>query len=184
MNVYLCFMQTDSYQTIGEASEGLYREKGSKFLAFAHPVASIEDVKSILENYRKHYYDARHICYAYRIGPAGEVFRVNDDGEPSGTAGRPIFGQLLSFNLTNTLVVVVRYFGGVLLGTGGLTVAYKAAANSALSAAELVTKTVDVECCIRFEFPFLDMVLRLMRKAGAQMLSQTYDSGCCIRLSV
>ena len=123
----------DTYKTIANRSEGLYKDKGSKFLAFAIPVEGIEEVNLELEQFRKSYFDARHVCYAYMLGVDGEQYRVYDDGEPSGTAGRPILGQIRSFGLSNVLVVVVRYFGGVLLGTGGLTVAYKTAAAAALS---------------------------------------------------
>lgn len=177
-------MQNDTYKTIKKLSEGLYKEKGSKFLAFAHPIESVEEVKPVLENYRKIYYDARHICYAYSIGPEGEEFRANDDGEPSGTAGRPILGQLQSFGVTNVLVVVIRYFGGILLGTGGLVVAYRSAAAEALTAAEIIEKTVDVDIKFRFEFPFMNDVMRLVKNMDAQIIEQGYEMDCIMQLRI
>jgi uncharacterized YigZ family protein len=177
-------MQDDTYQTIQALSEGSYKEKGSKFLAFAHPVASVEDVKLLLDHYRKTYYDARHVCFAYALGPDASETRSNDDGEPSGTAGRPILGQLQSFRLTDVLVVVVRYFGGVLLGTGGLVVAYKSAAAEALQSAEILQKTVDVPFSIRFEFPFMNDVMKLVKSMNVQLLSQEYDTDCGMQLRI
>ena len=177
-------MLEDTYQTIQALSEGLYKEKGSKFLAFAHPVESAAEVKILLDQYRKDYYDARHVCFAYRLGPDAAETRSSDDGEPSGTAGRPIQGQIQSFGLTNVLVIVVRYFGGILLGTGGLVVAYKAAAADALQSAEILKKTVDVEFSIRFEFPFMNDVMKLVKNLDAHILSQEYDLDCGMKLRI
>jgi len=177
-------MQTDTYQTIKNISEGLYKEKGSKFLAFAHPVQTLTEVKPILDHYRKIYHDARHVCYAYVLGPEGDEFRANDDGEPSGTAGRPIHGQIQSFGLTNVLVVVIRYFGGILLGTGGLVVAYKAATVEALSAAEIIEKTVDLEFTFRFEFPFMNDVMKLVKTLDVQVLEQNFEMDCTMTLRI
>lgn len=177
-------MQTDTYQTIKNVSEGLYKEKGSKFIAFAHPVQTLSEVKPILDHYRKIYHDARHVCYAYVLGPEGAEFRANDDGEPSGTAGRPIHGQIQSYGLTNVLVVVIRYFGGILLGTGGLVVAYKAASAEALSAAEVIEKTVDQDFKFHFEFPFMNDVMRLVKALDAQILEQNYDVDCTMSLRI
>jgi len=177
-------MQGDTFKTIRIPSEGLYKEKGSKFLAFAHPVDYATEVKSILEQYRKTYYDARHVCFAYALGPEANETRCNDDGEPSGTAGRPILGQIQSFDLTNVLIVVIRYFGGVLLGTGGLVVAYKAAAAEALQSAEILEKTVDVEFSIRFEFPFMNDVMKLVKNLDAQILIQDYNMDCGMKLRI
>lgn len=177
-------MLDDTYKTIRTLSEGLYKEKGSKFLAFAHPVESASEVKTHLEAYRKTYYDARHVCYAYAIGPDASETRTSDDGEPSGTAGRPIQGQIQSFGLTNVLVVVIRYFGGILLGTGGLVVAYKSAAADALQAAEILEKTVDVEFSIHFEFPYMNDVMKLVKSLEAQILEQNYDTNCGMRLRI
>jgi uncharacterized YigZ family protein len=177
-------MQEDTYKTVKDVSEGLYKEKGSKFLAFVHPVENVDAVKLLLDRYRKTYYDARHICYAYRIGPEGKEFRINDDGEPSGTAGRPIYGQIQSYGLTNVLVVLVRYFGGILLGTGGLVVAYKSAAAEALQAAEIIEKTVDVDFKFRFEFPFMNDVMRIVKNMDAQIVAQTYEMDCVMQLRI
>jgi uncharacterized YigZ family protein len=177
-------MQGDTFQTIRILSEGLYKEKGSKFLAFAHPVESVTEVKSILEQYRKTYYDARHVCFAYALGPEASETRCSDDGEPSGTAGRPILGQIQSFDLTNVLIVVIRYFGGILLGTGGLVVAYKAAAADALQSATILEKTVDVEFSIHFEFPFMNDVMKLVKNLDVQILSQNYDMDCGMKLRI
>jgi len=177
-------MTTDTYKTIGGISEGLYKEKGSKFLAFAHPVNTVEEVKPLLENYRKIYYDARHVCYAYNIGAEGEDYRANDDGEPSGTAGKPIFGQIQSFGLTNILVVVIRYFGGILLGTGGLVVAYKGAAAEALTTAEIIEKTVDTDFQFRFEFPFMNDVMRIVKNMDAAIINQSYEMDCFMHLRI
>jgi len=177
-------MLDDTYKTIRTLSEGLYKEKGSKFLAFAHPVESASEVKTLLEAYRKTYYDARHVCFAYSIGADASETRASDDGEPSGTAGRPIQGQILSFGLTNVLVVVIRYFGGVLLGTGGLVIAYKAAAADALQAADILEKTVDVEFSIHFEFPYMNDVMKLVKSLDAKILEQNYDTNCGMRLQI
>lgn len=142
--------EEDSYLTLAEPAEALYKEKGSKFLAYAYPVSSEEQIRECLEALRKRYYDATHHCYAWRLGADGQNYRVNDDGEPSSTAGRPILGQLLSYGVTDVLVVVVRYFGGTKLGVSGLIAAYKESAAAVLSAAQIVERTVDV----RFEVEF------------------------------
>jgi uncharacterized YigZ family protein len=177
-------MFDDTYKTIKSLSEGIYKEKGSKFLAFAHPVQSVEEVKILLEQYRKDYYDARHVCYAYMLGADGGETRTNDDGEPSGTAGRPILGQIQSFGLTNVLVVVIRYFGGILLGTGGLVVAYKTAAAEALNNAEIVEKTVDEDLHVRFEFPFMNEVMKLVKRLDVRILGQDYEMDCGMNLRI
>lgn len=177
-------MQSDVFKTISGLSEGLYKDKGSKFLAFAHPVESVDEIKTILEGYRKSYHDARHVCYAYVLGPDGNEFRANDDGEPSGTAGRPIQGQIQSFGLTNILVVVIRYFGGVLLGTSGLINAYKCAAAEALSTAGIIEKTVDVDYIIKFEFPLLNEVMKLIKNTGASIISQEYEMDCIMHVRI
>lgn len=181
---YLCIMQKDSYTTIESAGEGTYKEKGSKFLAFSYPVHSQEEVKALLDVCRKSYHDARHVCYAYRLGVEGEVMRAVDDGEPSGTAGRPILGQIQSFGLTNVLVVVVRYFGGVLLGTGGLAVAYKLAAAEALRSVEIVEKIVESEVCVRFDFLYMNEVMRIVKQLDAQVVEQKYETDCCMKVRV
>lgn len=177
-------MQSDTFKTITAFSEGLYKEKGSKFLAFAMPVSSVDEVKTLIDSYRKKYYDARHVCFAYSIGPNREEYRISDDSEPSGTAGRPIFGQIQSYGLTNLLVIVVRYFGGILLGTGGLVVAYKSAAAEALCAAEIIEKTIDTDFKVRFEFPFMNVVMHLVKSFGVQVVEQRYEMDCIMRLRI
>ncbi len=175
---------TDTYQTIKDISQGVYKEKGSKFLSFAIPVQDIEEIKEILKEYRKEYYDARHVCYAYMLGADRKEFRANDDGEPSGTAGRPILGQINSFDLTNILVIVVRYFGGILLGTSGLITAYKEATADALREAKIEEKTVDIEINIRFEYPLMNEVMRVIKDTEANILNQDYDNDCIMKLSI
>jgi uncharacterized YigZ family protein len=142
----------NSYFTIKSTSEGIYKEKGSKFIAYAYPVRSIDEIKTILDGLKKEYYDARHICYAYSLEADGSAYRSNDDGEPSGTAGKPIHGVLLSNNITFALIVVVRYFGGVKLGTSGLIHAYREAAADVILNNEIIERTVDLEYLIRFEY--------------------------------
>lgn len=177
-------MTTTSYNTILNESTGIYKEKGSKFLSFALPVRDEEEVKEIINQYKKQYYDARHVCYAYMLGAEREVFRVNDDGEPSGTAGRPILGQINSRNLTNVLVIVVRYFGGVLLGTGGLVTAYKEAASDALNQAEITEKTVDIIIDVEFEYPDIEVVMSTLKEVDANILKQDFQASCYIQFSV
>lgn len=174
----------NSYKTINYSSEGIYKEKGSKFLSFAIPVTNIDEIKQILEKYRKDYYDARHVCYAYMLGDEHDIYRANDDGEPSGTAGRPILGQINSFELTNILVIVIRYFGGILLGTGGLITAYKEAAADAIKRAEIIEKTVKSEIIIRFEYPLLNDVMRIIKELDAQIITQQFETECLIKVSV
>ena len=178
----------DTYLTISRTSEGIYKEKMSKFLAFAIPVSSVEDVKKQLEKYQKEYYDARHVCWAYMLGPQRTDFRSNDNGEPSGTAGKPILGQINSNELTDILIIVVRYFGGIKLGTSGLIVAYKAAAAEAISAATIIEKTVDEEVTVMFEYPFMNDIMRIVKEEEPEILSQSYDMDCsmtlCIRRSM
>ena len=174
----------DTYKTIVSASEGIYKEKGSKFMAFAIPVNSVEEIKEIIKEYRKKYFDARHVCYAYMLGHERTDFRANDDGEPSGTAGRPILGQINSRDLTNVLVVVVRYFGGILLGTGGLVTAYKEAAADALDQAEIVEKTVDEQFTIHFDYILLNDVMRIIKEVNPLVLKQIFDNECKIILSI
>jgi len=177
-------IMSDTFKTISVQTEGIYKEKGSKFLAFAIPVNNAEEVKEIVKKYRKEYYDARHVCYAYMLGAERNEFRANDDGEPSGTAGRPILGQLNSRELTDILVIVVRYFGGILLGTGGLVVAYKEATIDALNQAEIIEKTVDITVSINFEYTLLNEVMRVIKEINPQILSQTFDNQCNMKLAV
>lgn len=177
-------MFEDTYNTIAAPAEGLYKEKGSKFLAFAFPVATVEEVKPILERLRKEYFDARHHCYAYILGPTKEAYRVNDDGEPSGTGGRPIYGQLLSADLTNTLIVVVRYFGGILLGASGLANAYKTAARDAIAHATIEQRTIDVTYRLSFEYPLMNDVMRILKEQGVAPRNQQFDLSCRMEVSV
>ena len=177
-------LEEDIYKTIDVAGEGIYSEKRSKFLAFAIPVKSLDDVKREVEFYQKKYYDARHVCYAYRLGERRELFRANDNGEPSGTAGKPILGQIDSRELTNVLVVVVRYFGGIKLGTSGLIVAYKAAAAEALDATEHVEKTINGEILLKFSYPLLNDVLRIVKEENPRIVEQIFDNECIVRLSI
>lgn len=168
----------DEYLTIDDAKigEGYYSEKRSKFLAFAHHVSDVDEVKGIIEQYRKKYFDARHVCYAYMLGAERLQFRANDDGEPSGTGGKPILGQINSNELTDVLVVVIRYYGGVNLGTGGLIVAYRTAAAAAIADSTIVTR--QVEELVKFSFPYVMMnsVMRIVKEMSPRIISQTYDN--------
>ena len=175
---------TDSYKTIEGISEGLYTEKRSKFLSFAIPVRNVEEVKAYVAEYQKKFYDARHVCYAYMLGPKRLDFRANDNGEPSGTAGKPILGQINSNELTDILVIVVRYFGGIKLGTSGLIVAYRLAAAEAISAATVIEKTVDEDVTFFFEYPFMNDVMRIVKEENPQIVSQGYDTDCVMTLRI
>ena len=171
----------DTYKTITEPSEGIYTEKRSKFIAIALPVRTHEEIKAHLEVYQKKYYDARHVCYAYMLGHERKDFRANDNGEPSGTAGKPILGQINSNELTDILIVVVRYFGGIKLGTSGLIVAYKAAAAEAIASATIVEKTVDDEVTVLFEYPFMNDIMRIVKP---EIIQQSYDMDCSMTLRI
>jgi uncharacterized YigZ family protein len=175
---------SDTFRTIASNSEGSYKEKGSKFLSFAFPVKNVDEINQILAQYRKQYYDARHICYAYMLGNAKNEWRANDDGEPSGTAGRPILGQINSFELTNVLVIVVRYFGGILLGTGGLITAYKEASRDALEQASIVEQTIDEIISIEFDYLLMNEVMRIVKEMSPQILDQSFDNMCAMKLSI
>lgn len=174
----------DSYKTIATLSEGNYSEKRSKFLAFAIPVHSVDEVKQYVAEYQKKYYDARHVCYAYMLGHERLEFRANDNGEPSGTAGKPILGQINSNELTDILIIVVRYFGGVKLGTSGLIVAYRIAAAEAIANALIVEKTVDEEVSFMFEYPFMNDVMRIVKEEEPEIVSQGYDMDCSMTLRI
>ena len=177
-------METDEYKTIKTKGEGFYSEKRSKFLAFAHHVETIDEVKAVVTDYRKKYFDARHVCYAYMLGAGRQDFRANDDGEPSSTAGKPILGQINSSELTDVLIVVVRYYGGVNLGTGGLIVAYRTAAAEAIASAETEVRQVEEEVVYSFTYPMMNDVMRIVKEMSPRILSQTYDNTCEIRLSI
>lgn len=175
---------SDTYLTIQDKSEGIYTEKRSKFLAFAHPVETIDEIKDLLTDYKKKYYDARHVCYAYMLGPERTDFRANDDGEPSSTAGKPILGQINSRELTNILVVVIRYFGGVKLGTSGLIVAYREATAEALSAAAVIEKTIEETVTFTFPYVMMNSVMRVVKELNPRIVEQKYDETCIITLAI
>ncbi len=174
----------DTYWTIKQISKGSYREKGSKFLATAIPVDSEFEVNERLKAIRKDYHDANHWCYAYRLGFNKLVYSLNDDGEPSGTAGKPIFGQILSKDLTNILVVVVRYFGGTKLGVSGLINAYKSATKDAIEQADLILKTINDVYTIEFEYTSMNEVMRIMKEEEVVQLSHNFDSNCLIKFFI
>lgn len=171
-------MADDTYLTVAHLSEGLYKEKMSKFISFAIPVSTLDEVKETIARYQKEYYDARHVCWAYMLGHARTEFRANDNGEPSGTAGKPILGQINSFGLTDVLIVVVRYFGGIKLGTSGLIEAYRAAAADAIRANEIVERLVEDDIRILFEYPFMNDVMRIVKEEGPTVLSQYFELDC------
>ena len=175
----------DTYKTVSkEVCEGFYSEKRSKFLAFVHHVDSVDEAMTIVKEYGKKYYDARHCCYAYVLGSDRADFRANDDGEPSSTAGKPILGQLNRLELTDVLVVVIRYYGGVNLGTGGLIVAYRTATEDALSKAVIEEKFVEERITYRFTYPMINAVMRVVKETGARIVSQSFDNDCEIVLSI
>lgn len=174
----------DTYRTIRDLSEGYYTEKRSRFLSFALPVRTPDEVKTQLDIYRKKYYDARHVCWAYMLGPDRTTFRANDDGEPSSTAGKPILGQINSNNLTDILIIVVRYFGGIELGTSGLIVAYRTAAAEAIAAARIEERTVDETITITFEYPHLNSVMRIVKEDKPDVLTQSFELTCEITLRI
>ena len=177
--------QKDEFLTITDTlAEGFYSEKRSKFLAFAFHVTSEEEVKQYVAEFRKKYYDARHVCWAYMLGADRTDFRANDDGEPSSTAGKPILGQINKNELTDILIIVVRYYGGVNLGTSGLIVAYRTAAAEAIANAEIVSQFVEEE--VVFDFPYIMMndVMKIIKDMSPRIISQTYDNTCEIKLSI
>ena len=176
----------DSYKTISEdiVGEGYYTEKRSKFLAFCHHVETTAEVKDIVARYRKEYYDARHVCYAYMLGPERLEFRANDDGEPSATAGKPILGQINSRELTDILIVVIRYYGGVNLGTGGLIVAYRTAAADGLDPCVEETRLVEEKITYTFTYPMMNAVMKVVKDMQPRVISQQFDNTCSITLSI
>ena len=177
-------MVNDSYKTIASIAEGTYSEKRSKFLAFAIPVTTVDEVKQYVAEYQKRYYDARHACYAYMLGAERTDFRANDNGEPSGTAGKPILGQINSYGLTNILIIVIRYFGGIKLGTSGLIVAYRQAAIEALENAQIIEKTVDDDITFTYEFPMMNAVMKIVKDLNPQIIAQGYDTDCTMTLRI
>ncbi len=174
----------ETYKTISKQSEGLYKEKGSKFISYAIPVKDVDEIKLILDEYRKQYYDARHVCYAYMLGAEREEFRANDDGEPSGTAGRPILGQINSFELTDILIIVIRYFGGILLGTSGLIIAYKEAAREAILQAEIVEIIVKERFKLHFGYDLMNEVMRIFKEYEPEVISSDMQYTCKFEVEI
>lgn len=174
----------DTYLTIAQPCEGLYKDKGSKFIAFAYPVSSEEDVKKRLADLRKEHFNARHHCYAFRLGADKQAYRANDDGEPKYTAGKPILGQIQSKDLTNILIVVVRYFGGTLLGVGGLITAYKQAAADALEHAVIIEKTVNEFYELSFDYLQMSEVMKIIKDEDLEQIQQNFELGCKLVFSV
>ncbi len=179
-------MDNDKYKTITEKAigEGFYSESRSKFLAFAHHVDFVEQALEIVKEYRKKYYNARHCCYAYRIGFMGEEFRMNDDGEPSSTAGKPILGQIDSNGLTNTLIIVVRYFGGVKLGTSGLIVAYREASSDAIAHCDIEERFIEEQIKFTFSYPMMNAVMKIVKDMNPRIINQVFDNTCELTLSI
>jgi uncharacterized YigZ family protein len=177
-------MESDNYKTIKSSSEGAYKEKGSRFLAFAFPVVNQEEIKPIIERIRKEYYDASHHCFAYMIGRERLIWRINDDGEPSGSAGRPILGQINSFGLTNILIVVIRYFGGTLLGVSGLINAYKTAAAEAIKNAEIIDRTLHEYYEIGFSYASMNDVMKILKEEDAGQSRQSFELECSMIINV
>lgn len=174
----------DTYKTIADLSEGWYKEKMSKFISFAIPVETVEEAKEQIEKYQKQYYDARHVCWAYMLGHERKEFRSNDNGEPSGTAGKPILGQINSHDLTNILIVVIRYFGGVKLGTSGLIVAYREAAAEAISNNKIIECLVEDETTVVFEYPFMNDIMKIVKDMEPTILYQRFDMNCEMTLRI
>ncbi len=177
-------MENDVYRTIEADAEALFKEKSSKFLCFAYPVTTEEQIRERLEVLYKKYYDATHHCYAWRLGPRGESFRANDDGEPSSTAGKPILGQLLSHEITDCLIVVVRYFGGTKLGVSGLIEAYKTSAAEVIAAAEVVERTVDERIEVRFSYMAMNEVMKIVKDLQPKIVEQCFDNLCTMTLTI
>ncbi len=177
-------MPSDEFKTISISGEGTYTEKRSKFLAFSHHVSSVDEAMTIVANYRKKYYDARHVCYAYVLGADRQIFRSNDDGEPTSTAGKPILGQINSNELTNILIVVVRYYGGINLGTGGLIVAYRTAAAEAITASTIIIEIDEDTITHKFTYPMMNGVMRVIKDMNSRIISQHFDNTCEIVLAI
>ena len=177
-------IESDVYRTISTPSEALFKDRSSRFLAFAYPVTTTEEIKEILDGLHKKYYDATHHCYAYRLGADGATFRANDDGEPSGTAGRPILGQMLSSDITDCLIVVVRYFGGTKLGVPGLINAYRESAAAAIEAAEIEERTVDATFEVIFPYVCMNDVMKVVKDEKPRIISQDFDNLCTIMMAI
>lgn len=177
-------MSISRFKTLNSISEGIYKEKGSKFIAIARHVESIDEVNSFLEEVKKKYHDARHHCYAYRLGFGGELYRANDDGEPSGSAGLPILGQLKSAEVTNSMVIVVRYFGGTKLGVSGLIRAYKTASRDAITNNEILEKTVMGYIQLVFDYSFMNEVMRFIKNHELDIIEQSFEMTCEMKISI
>ena len=177
-------IQTDEYKTLSSKSTGSFKDRGSKFFAFAFPVKSEDEIKLIQANLRKKYHDARHHCYAYRLGPEKLKYRTNDDGEPSSSAGKPILGQMLSYDLTDILIVVIRYFGGTLLGVPGLINAYRTSAKDSIENGEIVIKRVKDNIRITFDYLAMNSVMKIIKEEDAKISDQTYDMECQIDIEI
>lgn len=174
----------DSYLTIKNPSEGIYKEKGSKFIAFAYPILSEDDFKTHLQQLKKDYHDARHHCYAFKLGLTENEFRYSDDGEPNNSAGKPIYGQILSNNLTNVAIIVIRYFGGTKLGVGGLITAYKEAALDAINNAKIIEKTVNNYYKIYFDYPVMSDVMNFIKQHQLDVTNQVFENSCEIDFNI
>lgn len=177
-------MDSASYKTIIKSSEGLFKDKGSKFIAVAFHAETVEECNLVLQQVKKQYHDARHHCFAYRVNPEDEKFRSNDDGEPSGSAGKPILNQLYSFELINVMVIVVRYFGGTKLGVSGLINAYKTSTRDALGNSKLVIRYLTKEYELIFEYPLMNDIMRVIKEEDLKILKQDYTNSCVIKISV
>ena len=177
-------MAEDTYKTIKDISEGYITEKRSKFISYAIPVRTVDEIKDFVAQYRKQYYDARHVCWAYMLGSDRTSFRANDDGEPSSTAGKPILGQINSNELTDILIIVIRYFGGIELGTGGLIVAYRTAAAEAIAAAEIEERTVDEDITVYFEYPLMNSIMRIIKDNAPEIIAQDFQMTCSMTLRI
>jgi uncharacterized YigZ family protein len=176
--------ESDLYKTIRDPSEGLFKDRGSKFISYAFPVQNEEEVKTHIRKLKKDHHSARHHCYAFRIGTKEHHYRVNDDGEPSGTAGKPVYGQLLSYDLTNILIVVVRYFGGTLLGTSGLIHAYRSAAEDCLQHADIIERTVEKKLRLSFTYEQMSQVMHIIKEEGLIVENQDFREDCRIEVNV
>ena len=177
-------MTKDSFRTIANQCEGQFKIKGSKFIAFGYPVNSEEEIENKLKNLKKKFHNARHHCYAYRLGNEGKMYRYNDDGEPSGTAGKPIYGRLLSHELSNILMVVVRYFGGTLLGTSGLINAYRSATEDCIRNAKIIEQTIDIDVKISFGYEQINKVMRIIKDGAITIKNQNFENVCTMQLSI
>jgi len=177
-------MSSDIYKTIKSKAEGVFRDRGSRFLAYAYPVTEQDEIKPILDQLRKEHHDARHHCFAYMLGNERAVFRSSDDGEPSGTGGRPILGQINSFELTNVLIVVVRYFGGTLLGVSGLINAYRSAAESAIQNSEIIECTLKEYYEIKYPYDSMNAVMKILKEEELSQFEQIFDTLCSIKISI